>query len=552
MKRRSLKQDKLARVYDTEILPIWAERFGRMLLAEARLPDRGLVLNVACGTGYPALELLARMDSGRIIAIDSSSALLDVARDKAGDLSGKRIFFRTEGGKEKLSFDDDVYDLTFSNLGLGELSLPPAEAIAELARVTAPGGQVLVTLPLQGTWSEFLDIYREVLTKHDRHDTLERLAEYEATLPDPDVALQWMEAAGLQDVDLVVDEFSLLFKSSREFFFAPVIEFGPLRDWKRLAGKGQEMQDIFWFIKEAIDAYFGGRAFSVTVVAGCLRGRKPEEAGEEAGDDQGATPQETEDSAPDETEEAEEAEESPAAEVSGLLSADFPEDISGLHDELGLPDEDEEEDEVLEAFAEEAEEAGEAEEAEEAEEAGEAGEAEEGAGPRGASPAGLPPLTDDDFPHRTGGPFDDEEVTAAEDGSHADALETADEAPSRPRRDLPPPPVTAEDFAPGRLDPGADAEEARVTHPRLDDSSVPLLDTADISIHELDDDDLEVVEEQDVAPEADAPLDGPTADVDRNADLDEDVDEEADTNIRTVEDLPDHLQKAIRDHKDED
>ncbi len=86
--------------------------------------------------------------------------------------------------------------------------------MAELARVTAPGGQVLVTLPLRGTWMEFLDIYREVLTKHDRHDTLGALTEYEATLPEPDVAIEWLEAAGLTDVDLVVEEFSLLFKRS--------------------------------------------------------------------------------------------------------------------------------------------------------------------------------------------------------------------------------------------------------------------------------------------------------------------------------------------------
>jgi ubiquinone/menaquinone biosynthesis C-methylase UbiE len=277
MKRRSLKQDKLARVYDTEILPIWAERFGRLLLAEAQIRSNAMVLNVACGTGYPALELLDKMDGGRIIALDSSSALLDVARSKAESLSGKRIFFRTEGNKERLSFDSDVYDLTFTNLGLGEIDSPPDVALAELARVTAPGGQVLVTLPLRGTWMEFLDIYREVLTKHDRHDTLQALTEYESTLPEPDVAIEWLEAAGLQDVDLVVEEFSLLFKSSREFFFAPVIEFGPLRDWKKLAGKGQEMQDIFWFIKESIDAYFGERAFSVTVVAGCLVGRMPAE-----------------------------------------------------------------------------------------------------------------------------------------------------------------------------------------------------------------------------------------------------------------------------------
>lgn len=489
MKRRSLKQDKLARVYDTEILPIWAERFGRMLLAEARVPDKGLVLNVACGTGYPALDLLERMDSGRIIAIDSSSALLDVAREKAAGLSGKRIFFRTEGGKEKLSFDDDVYDLTFSNLGLGELAQSPAEAIAELARVTAPGGQLLVTLPLQGTWSEFLDIYREVLTKHDRHDTIELLSDYESTLPDPDVALQWMEAAGLQDVDLVVDEFSLLFKSSREFFFAPVIEFGPLREWKRLAGKGQEMQDIFWFIKESIDAYFGGRAFSVTVVAGCLSGRKPDESEvQEAEAVEVAV-----DEAPVEVTPLPSVDD-PAAEVSGLLSADIPEDVSGLADPF-----ESEEDEPLEAFVEGAE-----------------------------QPEHL--KVDESFDDAMEDPFGDEDSTLAGDGS-SQLDPPTNELEAAPRRLLPPP-VSAADFAPPDL--GGDSLDIMVTHPRLDDSQVPLLDTGEISIHELNDEDLEVVEDEDIEDEKPA-----------------DVDEEADTNVRTVDDLPDHLQKAIRDHDDD-
>jgi hypothetical protein len=65
-----------------------------------------------------------------------------------------------------------------------------------------------------------------------------------------------------------------LFKSSREFFFAPVIEYGPLGEWKDIAGNGQEMQDVFWYIKEAIDAYFDGRPFQVTVKAGCIIGTK--------------------------------------------------------------------------------------------------------------------------------------------------------------------------------------------------------------------------------------------------------------------------------------
>ena len=55
-----------------------------------------------------------------------------------------------------------------------------------------------------------------------------------------------------------------------------MIEYGPLAEWKEIAGSGQEMQDVFWYIKEAIDAYFDGRPFQVTVKAGCLIGRKHE------------------------------------------------------------------------------------------------------------------------------------------------------------------------------------------------------------------------------------------------------------------------------------
>jgi ubiquinone/menaquinone biosynthesis C-methylase UbiE len=275
MKKRSHRQDKFAKVYDEEILPIWAQRFGRMMLHHLELPPKANVLDVCCGTGYPSLEILRKMDpEGRIIAIDASPAMLDVARGKAGELSGKRIFFRSEQATPRVSFANDVFDLVISNLGLTEFS-DPADAISEFARVCKPGGRVVATLPLQGSWAEFYDIYREVLTKHDKHETLRRLEAHVNRMPDPDEVVRWIEKAGLTEIGLEVEQFTLLFKSSREFFFAPVIEYGPLSQWKEVAGRGQEMQDIFWFIKEAIDAYFGKRAFTVTVLACCLRATKP-------------------------------------------------------------------------------------------------------------------------------------------------------------------------------------------------------------------------------------------------------------------------------------
>ncbi len=284
--KRSHRLEKLARIFDDEILPIWAHRFGRMILRGLDLPAKAMVLDVACGTGYPALEVLRKMDEqSRLIAIDSSSALLDVARKKAGDAMGKRIFFRTESAFPKLPFAADVYDVVMCNLGLAEMSPEmgsPRTALADFARVAKPGGRVIATLPLAGTWQEFFDIYREVLVKHDRTATLDRLDAHVATLPTPQVAEEWLTAAGLVKPRVEVEEFTLLFRSAREFFFAPVVEYGPLPRWKEIAGRGDDMQEVFWHIKNAIDAYFDGRAFHVTVKAGCLTGTRGERSpGEE-------------------------------------------------------------------------------------------------------------------------------------------------------------------------------------------------------------------------------------------------------------------------------
>jgi len=274
--KRSLKIEKLARIYDDQIAPVWGTRFGKMLLRNLSVPERGQVLDVSCGTGYPTIEILRRMSDGsRLIAIDASSAMLDVARRKVADLGplGKKgVFFRTESAVPKLSFADDVYDLVVCNLGLSEM--PSLEvALRDFTRVAKTGGEVRCTLPLAGTFLEFHDLYREVLIKHDKHEALARLEQHVARYPTVEHVERTMKSARL-DGGLEIEEFTLLFRSSREFFFAPVIEYGPLAEWKEIAGSGQEMQDVFWYIKEAIDAYFDGRPFQVTVKAGCVIGHK--------------------------------------------------------------------------------------------------------------------------------------------------------------------------------------------------------------------------------------------------------------------------------------
>jgi hypothetical protein len=132
----------------------------------------------------------------------------------------------------------------------------------------------LLTVPLRGTWAELLDILREALRDDHRAEALAALDAYVAAFPEGDTCARWLEEAGLANVEIAVDRWEVLFQSAREFFFAPLIHLGPLSRWKQIAGRGDEMQDIFFFVKQAIDTYFQGRVFSVTIAGACVKGWK--------------------------------------------------------------------------------------------------------------------------------------------------------------------------------------------------------------------------------------------------------------------------------------
>jgi len=187
----------MAKLYDSDIKPVWSEKFGEMLIRNIKVPEKGMLLDIGCGTGYPSLDILRKNvnNSIRVIAIDKSSAMMDIARKKAGDLGGKKLFFRTENASERLSFADEVYDVTYSNLSFMELG-NPIQNLTEMTRVTAPGGQVIFTLPIRGSWIEFFDIFRDVLTKVDKFEIINDIEDYEKkALPTKEEIISLMEKA---------------------------------------------------------------------------------------------------------------------------------------------------------------------------------------------------------------------------------------------------------------------------------------------------------------------------------------------------------------------
>jgi SAM-dependent methyltransferase len=281
----SERQERIAKLYDDELLPAYAGRFATMLLRKLE-PERVApvgqggrairIVEVGCATGHLTRELVRRFpEAGRVTAVDDNQALIGRARLKLAADPGVRIAPVFElAAPEALPLGDGDADLAVSNLAVSEAP-DPLGAIVELHRVLAPGGQAAMSLPLRGSWAEFIDLLREVLRESGRRDGLAALERHERVLPDGADAVAALEAVGFRDVTIETGRWELLFRSAREFFFAPLVELGPLPEWKKLTGSGDAMQDAFFFTKEAIETYFKGRPFAVTIVGAVVTGRKP-------------------------------------------------------------------------------------------------------------------------------------------------------------------------------------------------------------------------------------------------------------------------------------
>jgi len=270
------QQEKQARVYEEDVYPLVGQKLADLLTQGLSLGRGTHALQIGCGLGTSTTELLHQLDSdSRLIAIESSAAFVERARANVpGEYLGRRVFFRAHDLSAKLPFDDNAFDCTLANVTLAEHPSPDA-FLAELARVTKPGGKLRLATLLSGTWREFLDVYSDVLVRLRKDEIAAALKAYAKTFPEAEALAGRLEAAGFGKLDVQSTHWELVFRTSREFFYAPVIERGPLRHWKAVAGKGPEMQDIFLAVKQAIDTYFGGGAFSVSLVAGLFAGISP-------------------------------------------------------------------------------------------------------------------------------------------------------------------------------------------------------------------------------------------------------------------------------------
>jgi len=111
----------------------WSRALG-LLLPPVRVADLG------CGEGYLTIE--AARWAARVIAVDRSDAVLKRARALARRRRVSNVIWK-KGELEKLPLRTGAVDVAMLSQALHHAA-NPARAVAEAARITAPGGRVLV------------------------------------------------------------------------------------------------------------------------------------------------------------------------------------------------------------------------------------------------------------------------------------------------------------------------------------------------------------------------------------------------------------------------
>lgn len=151
--------------YEDEALGFW-ERYGQRTVDRLRLAQGATVLDVGCGSGASALPAAATVaPNGRVIGVDLSEKLLDIARAKAARRGLGNVEFRL-GDMTSLGYPDRHFDAVvsvFSIFFVQEME----KQVAELWRMVRPGGQLAITTwgsnfwqPLYGRWMEAIQTVR--------------------------------------------------------------------------------------------------------------------------------------------------------------------------------------------------------------------------------------------------------------------------------------------------------------------------------------------------------------------------------------------------------
>jgi SAM-dependent methyltransferase len=246
----------VAELYDRAVVPFWSVPFGRMLLSVFQRRPRQpgwQVVDVACGTGYPALELALLLGpDGDVAGLDIWGAGIDRARARAEAMRLNNVVFLV-ADVANCDLPEQTFDVAVCNLGLTNFTCPDA-ALKGMARLLQPDGTLLLTTNLYGTMQEFFETYRGVLNDLGLLDLsweVEGLMHQQPTIERVEALL---DMAGFTVDQALTDHVALRFSDGSTFLHSPLVGLNFLPGWRAPVSDTSLRRVVFNEIERRLNA----------------------------------------------------------------------------------------------------------------------------------------------------------------------------------------------------------------------------------------------------------------------------------------------------------
>ncbi|WP_142528196.1 bifunctional demethylmenaquinone methyltransferase/2-methoxy-6-polyprenyl-1,4-benzoquinol methylase UbiE [Pedobacter westerhofensis] len=181
---------------------LWRKKAIRELSA---LKPR-IMLDVATGTGDFAFEAIKILAPEKIIGVDISVGMLDVARRKIAERKLQHVFTVQTGDSEGLHFDDNHFDAITVAFGVRNYE-NLEKGLSDMLRVLKPGGKIVIlefskptAFPIKQSYNFYfkhlLPVFGKLFSKDARAYTY--LNESVIAFPDGKSFTQLMDKVGYQ------------------------------------------------------------------------------------------------------------------------------------------------------------------------------------------------------------------------------------------------------------------------------------------------------------------------------------------------------------------
>ncbi|MEW6136673.1 MAG: bifunctional demethylmenaquinone methyltransferase/2-methoxy-6-polyprenyl-1,4-benzoquinol methylase UbiE [Thermodesulfobacteriota bacterium] len=138
--------DHIARYYDTtnRILSFGLDSlWRRRAISRLALMMGSTYLDVGCGTGDMAMEIVKRAPGSRVIGIDPSEGMLEVGREKIATQGLDQSIILLKGDVLDLQFSDDTFDGAITAFCIRNVT-DRKRGLSEIFRVVRPGGLLVI------------------------------------------------------------------------------------------------------------------------------------------------------------------------------------------------------------------------------------------------------------------------------------------------------------------------------------------------------------------------------------------------------------------------